>query len=55
MQRWRVNDESELTTWSCVLILAEEGRRWVKELMKKSGGECVRFMQGEGVIARSMC
>lgn len=43
VQRWRVNNESELTTWSCVLILAEEGRRWVKELMKKSGGECVRF------------
>lgn len=43
MQRWRVSDESELKTWSCVLIFAEEGRRWVKELINNSGGEFAKF------------
>lgn len=38
-----MRDESELKTWSCVLILAEEGRRWAKELINKSRGELVRF------------
>lgn len=42
VQRWRVSDESELRTWSCVLILAEEERRWVKELINSSRGEFVR-------------
>lgn len=43
VQRWRVSDGSELETWSCVLILAEGGRRWVRELINSSGGEFVRF------------
>lgn len=43
VQRWRVSVESGLKTWSCVLILAEEGKRWVKELINSSRGEFVRF------------
>lgn len=43
VQRWRVSDESELKTCSCVLMLAEEGRWWVKKLINSSRGEFARF------------